>query len=456
MTGKHLRRRTLLTTTAVAAGALLAPAAAQAAPTAQGAPAAPATGGGGQGPVRALERAAHPLRSTEPGTDTADLRPLGAMIGGAKVVGLGEATHGSHEFFAMKERVFRYLVEERGFTTFALEMSWPAGLRIDEYLQGGRGDARRIVKEELGESPWEREEFVSLIEWMRDHNRRHPGHKVHFMGDDIGAPKVGDDLFARVTGYVQRQHPELLPRFTELYNGLRPLDDSFAYLAGPLAERQRLAANARQALELLTGRQGAGGTEFEWTVQHARSIAQTATFLAFDLADPAVIPVAMLYRDQLMADNTAWWQRHTGHRMLLSAHNSHVGYVTDIPETYPKVQGAFLRDLLGKDYLPIGFTFDRGSFLSKDQSLGGPWKKYTVDAAGPGTNEETLDKVRHRDYYLDIRTAPPAARTWLDTARPTRSIGTEYPVPLADIRIASSYDVLIHLHRIREADQLRP
>ncbi|MFI5617915.1 erythromycin esterase family protein [Streptomyces sp. NPDC051567] len=443
MVGEQMRRRSLFVAAAVVAGALAAPAAAQATT-------------GGRDPVRALERAAHPLRSTEPGADPADLRPLGAMIGDAKVVGLGEATHGSHEFFTMKERVFRYLVEEKGFTTFALEMSWPAGLRIDAYLQGGEGDARQVVQEQLGGSPWEREEFVSLLEWMRGHNDRHPGRKVHFMGDDIGAPRVGDEFFERVTGYARRHHPELLARLDALYTGLRPLDDSFAYLNRPLAERQRLAANARQALELLSGQPGRNGPEFTWAVQHARSIAQTATFLGHDLADSRAIPAAMRMRDRAMAENTAWWQRQTGHKMLLSAHNSHVAYVADTPETYPKVQGAFLRDMFGEDYLSVGFTFDQGSFLSKEKSLGGPWKKYDVDAAPPGTNEHTLDKVRHKNYFLDIRTAPPTARAWLDTARPTRSIGTEYPVPRADIRIARSYDVLVHLHRIREADTLRP
>ncbi|MGC0420974.1 erythromycin esterase family protein [Embleya sp. AB8] len=311
------------------------------------------------------------------------------------------------------------------------------------------------MTEALGGSPFERREFLHLIEWMRDHNRRRPGRRVHFMGDDAGAPRMGDAFFERVTGYVGRHHPRLLSRFTELYTGLRPLDDVFAYLSRPLAERQRLAANARQALELLAGQRDAGGQEFEWTVQHARSIAQTATFLGHDFDDPEAPAAAQLYRDRLMADNIAWWQRHTGHRILLSAHDGHVGYVSARPEAYPKVQGAFLRETLGNAYLAIATTFDQGSFLSQDRSLVGPWKKFTVDAAAPGTNEYTLDQVRYRDYFLDTRNAPAAARAWLDTARPTRQIGTQFPDPLDDIALGPSYDVLIHLHRVREADTLR-
>ncbi|MET9882095.1 erythromycin esterase family protein [Streptomyces sp. NPDC006430] len=448
---KRITRRRLLATAAIAAGAVLAPVAVQAATVDTG-----HTVGGKQDPVRVLERAAHPLRATEPGGDTADLRALSAMIGDAKVVGLGEATHGSHEFFTMKERVFRHLVEEKGFTTFALELSWSAGLQIDDYLQTGKGDAREIAAQTLANSPWEREEFVSLIEWMRDYNRNHPDRRVHFMGDDIGAPSLNDAFFGRVTGYVQKNHPEALPRLNDLYTGLRPIDDAFTYLGKPLAERQQLAAKAQQALELVSGQKGSGGDAFDWAEQNARSIAQTAKFLTLNPADRESLNALQRFRDEVMAQNVAWWRQHTGDKILVSAQNNHVGYVSDNPELYSKTQGSFLRDTMGKNYLPIGFTFNQGSFLSKDAALGGDWKKFTVGAAEPGRNEHTLDQVRYRDFYLDVRKAQAAARAWLGVARPTLNIGTQFPEKPRDIAIAKSFDVLIHLHEIREADKLKP
>lgn len=161
------------------------------------------------------------------------------------------------------------------------------------------------------------------------------------------------------------------------------------------------------------------------------------------------------YRDQVMAETTAWWQRRTGGRILLSAHDDHVGYVSSDPTTYPKTQGSFLRDTLGAGYLALGTTFDRGSFLSKDAALGGEWKKFTVDPAGPGTNEDTLDRVRYRDYYADLRKSPASARSWLDVSRPTFSVGTQYPVGgTPEIAIGRAYDVLVHLHTVREARKL--
>ncbi|KEF05360.1 MULTISPECIES: erythromycin esterase family protein [Streptomyces] len=480
----RISRRRLLTTAAVITlgAAALSPVtaqASQAAPAPSASASAASTGRaapvyGDQSPVRALEQAAHPLRSTDPGRNTTDLRALSSMIGNAKVVGLGEATHGSHEFFTLKERLFRHLVEEKGFTTFALELSWSAGLEIDEYLQTGKGDARRIAKRALANSPWDREEFVSLITWMRDYNRRHPHRTVHFMGDDLGAPSINDAFFARVTGYVQRTHPESLPRLNELYAGLRPIDDVFAYFRKPMAERQRLADRAQQALELITNRKDSGaGTEsgagagaragtssggdaYAWAVQNAQFIAQTTKFLTMDINDPASVTAAQRFRDEVMARNVTWWQRRTGHKILLSAQNDHVGYAAGDPELYPKTQGSFLRDLMGGNYLPIGFTFYQGSFLSKDAALAGDWKEFTVGTPKPTTNEYVLDKVRHRNFYLDVRHAPLAARTWLNTTRPTRNIGTEFPHPDARVAIARSFDVLIHLHEVTAATKTKP
>ncbi|MFD0151112.1 erythromycin esterase family protein [Streptomyces sp. NPDC055721] len=464
--GKTTGRRGLLALTGVlVATALAVPAAATAAaapdvravspePTAPTVSADSGTANRETALVRYLERSAHPLRSTEPGGRTADLRALSTMVGDAKVVGLGEATHGSHEFFAMKERVFRHLVEERGFTTFALEMSWSAGLRIDEYLQGGPGDPRTIAQETLAGSPWEREEFVSLIAWMREHNRRHPDRRVHFMGDDLGAPELGDHIFERVLSSVGRTRPEALPRLTELYAGLRPFDDIFGYLRKPVAEREENAARAQEALDLVAEHQE-GGDDPAWTVQHARNIAQTFAFATLDLADPASVTAAERLRDQAMADNVLWWQRHTGHKMLLSAHNGHVGYLSTHPDMYPRTQGAVLRDRLGNGYAAIGFSFASGSFLTKDASLDGDWKPVTVPAARPGMNEHVLDRVGYRDFYLDLRAAPGAARAWLDRARPVYDAGSTFtPDPLPTLALGRAYDVLIHLHRVRAADTL--
>ncbi|MFC8495174.1 erythromycin esterase family protein [Streptomyces sp. NPDC057235] len=425
----------------------LAPAPAGAAPPGTTAPASVTD------PARELARSARPL---------ADLRPLDRMVGSATVVGVGEATHSSAEFFTAKHRIFEYLVEEKGFTAFALEASWSTGLLIDAWVRTGRGDIEAIMRDEFQESYrlWNTGEYLDLFRWMREHNRLHPDRQVRFVGNDLGY--AGPNLFDAVTAYVSRTRPALLPRFRELYRESRPAGGVEEWMKGyldrPLAERRRMAGDVDRALALLERQRpggGAGALEAHaWAVQHARAIAQVGTEYAHDFATPEGVAAAMLYRDRVMAENTVWWQRRTGHRMLLSAHNGHVGYVTSRPEQYPRLQGAFLRDALGRDYVSVGASFGRGSFHAHDTGAPGePLRVFTVGPLGPDSGAHTLDRVAPEPFYLDLRRTTPAARAWLGTPRPERNIGTAYPWEgdVAPGRLSASYDLLIHFPRISAA-----
>ncbi|MEV1064655.1 erythromycin esterase family protein [Streptomyces sp. NPDC050263] len=432
----------------LSAAALAAPA------TASLSAATAATAADGTGVVAALDRAAHPLHTVEPGGDTGDLRALDRMIGAARVVGLGEATHSSHDFFALKDRVFRHLVEEKGVRTFALEGSWSTGLRLDDYVLHGTGDPGRIMSDEFQSEYlwWNNAEYLRLVGWMRAYNVRHPGDPVRFMGDDFAW--TGPELYDDVTRYVARAHPELTSRLDALYLGLRPTVKVETYMVGyydqPLAERREKAGRTAEALELLRGQPpGADRAAHDRAVQYAAVIDQTARWYAYDFADPEQNAASLLWRDRTMAENVLWWREHTGTKVLLSAHDAHVGYESFDPATYPRMQGAFLRDRLGAGYVSVGVTFDRGSFnaLDADQNL----RKWTLGPAGPGTAEAVLDQVRYRDYVVDLRSVSAPAREWLDVVRPVRFIGTDHPGPEFRIALGRSHDVLIHLHRVEAA-----
>ncbi len=410
--------------------------------------------------VDAVERSARTLRSTDPEGSLKDLGALGRMVGDARVVGLGEATHGSRDFFRMKHKVFRYLVEEKGFRTFSLELPWSSGLRIDAYVLRGEGNLEDIAREEFQGSYriWNNQDYRDLIEWMRDHNRRHPDDPVRFMGDDMGY--AGPELYDRVTDYVARAHPRLRARVAELYRGLAPTTDadtySRRYLELPQAERADRAERTRKVLELLRRQppgSGAARQEHAWAVQHARAVHQLAQGFSYDVTDEDQVVRMMRYRDQVMAENVAWWHRRTGDRILLSAHNTHVSYDA-FDARYPRTQGAFLRDTLGEDYVSVGFSFHQGAFkaFGTDDNV---MRTYRVDAARPGSNEHTLDKVRRRDYVLDMRTAPAAARAWLDEPRVTRNIGAGWPDPMTyEIALGEAHDILVHLHDVEATDYL--
>ncbi|GAA3506876.1 erythromycin esterase family protein [Streptomyces showdoensis] len=412
-------------------------------------------------PEAALGRVAHPLRTTEPGGPLADLRPFGRMVGDARVVGLGEASHSSHEFFTVKHRVLRYLVEEKGFRAFALEAPWSTGLRLDAYLVRGEGDLKQIMDEEFQGTYrwWNNAEYRDLLQWMRAYNVKHPNDPVRFVGDDGGF--AGAELYDKVSAYAAAARPELAPQLTELYRGLRPATDAETYvsdyLSKPMAERKELAERTGRAVDLLKQRSGTGpdADAHAWAVQHATAIHQMTTLFAFDWDDPRAVPDIMLYRDRIMAQNVAWWQRQTGDKIVLAAHNGHISLKTYIPGAYPRVQGDFLRERLGSGYLSVGLTFDHGSFNAFGAD--GAVHRFTVGPAAPGTIEHTLDRVRYHDSVVDLRNAPAAARAWLAAPHTVKNIGATYP-GIADapqIRLSESYDVVIHLQRVEAAHMLK-
>ncbi|MFE0738149.1 erythromycin esterase family protein [Streptomyces sp. NPDC058855] len=446
---RSARRRRLSLTSLLAAACL----AALGTPAAAGPPSAVRAPAATADPARELARTA---------TAPTDPVALDRLVGPATVVAIGEATHSSGEFFTAKHRVFEQLVEHEGFTTFALEAAWSTGLLVDTWVRTGRGDIEAIMRDEFQESYrlWNTEEYLDLFRWMRRYNQAHPDRQVRFMGNDLGY--AGPNLFDAVTGHVRRAHPALLPRFQELYRASRPSGPMEAwvkdYLGRPLAERRRMAKEADEALALLSAQRPAPGRAAReahaWAVQHARAIAQVGTEYAHDFADPAGVRRAMLYRDRVMAENTVWWQRRTGGRVLLSAHNGHIGYETLNPEHYPRTQGAFLRDLLGSRYVAVGASFGRGSFHAHDTGAPGePLRVFHVGLPGPDSHAETLDRVSPGPFLLDLRRTAPAARSWLAGVRPAHHIGTAYPWPGATpaVRLPASYDAIVHFPAVSAA-----
>ncbi|GHE65482.1 hypothetical protein GCM10018785_37980 [Streptomyces longispororuber] len=412
-------------------------------------------------PLAALDRMAHPLRTAEPRGDLADLRPFGRMVGDARVVGVGEATHSSHEFFTVKHRVLRYLVEEKGFRAFALEAPWSTGVRLNEYLTSGKGDLKQIMDEEFQGTYrfWNNAEYRDLLQWMRAYNVKHSKDPVRFVGDDSGF--AGAELYDKVSAYAAKARPELSKKLAELYRGLRPTTDAATYVkqyeAKPLAERKELAERTGRAVDLLKQRPGRGADAdaHAWAVQHATAIHQMTTMFAFDFDDPKKIPDMMRYRDKVMAENVVWWQQRTGDKIVLAAHNSHVALKTYVPQTHPKVQGDFLREKLGRAYLSVGLTFDRGSFNAFGQD--GGVHRFAVGSSAPGTTEHTLDRVRYRDFVADLRKAPDPARAWLAAPRVVKNVGATYPWSGDNpkVRLSKTHDVVIHLHQVEASRMLK-
>src|SRR5713101_1664023 len=131
-----------------------------------------------------LKSSAIPLDSTSPESGLDDLRQMESTIGNARIVAMGEATHGTREFFQLKHRMLEYLVTKKGFTVFGIEASFPDSQAVNEYVLHGTGDASAALAG-LGFWTWNTDEVLDMIVWMRAWNAD-PAHvaKVKFYGFD--------------------------------------------------------------------------------------------------------------------------------------------------------------------------------------------------------------------------------------------------------------------------------
>ncbi|MFK4040563.1 erythromycin esterase family protein [Nonomuraea wenchangensis] len=112
--------------------------------------------------------------------------PFRAALDGVRLAGLGEAMHGSAEFFSLRRRLTELLVRELGFTTLAIEAGAAAARAVDDHVRTGRGDARQVVAG-LGFWTLDTAEMLAVVEWLREHNRT-AERPVRFAGVDPQHP----------------------------------------------------------------------------------------------------------------------------------------------------------------------------------------------------------------------------------------------------------------------------
>ena len=160
--------------------------------------------------IRSLAR---PLHSP------ADLDPLLERIGDARCVLLGEASHGTADYYTWRAALSRRLVEEKGFSFLAVEGDWPDCYRVNRYIKGlpDSGGSAREVLHAFNRWPtwmWANEEFAELAEWMKEANDRRPeANRVGFFGLDVYS--LWDSLYQVMT-YVRKENPAALPAASRL------------------------------------------------------------------------------------------------------------------------------------------------------------------------------------------------------------------------------------------------
>lgn len=398
------------------------------------------------------------IRSVSPDLGGEDLAPLAAMIGSSRVAGFGEATHGSREFFQMKDRAFRYLVAKHGFTAFAIEANYAEGEAIDAYVKGSDGDPEALVGA-MGFWTWDTEELVELVRWMRAWNENHE-QKISFYGVDIQfAPSNLRLAFDFLDKAGAKDGPSRAV-FADYLAAATSIGEGYRATAGydPATGRQlRTAAESlfryfeehRDALVAATS-----VDDYE----RARSGALAASWY-FLMEGPTAdrrftgLPLGYDVRDRGMADlvEAALHREGPDGRVFVWAHNAHVIRTRHVDDRL--TMGQFLAQDLKADYVSVGFAFDHGAFQAMPPTSDAtPKPKLSEMFVGPAPDDHSealLRKGPSPIYAVDLRRLNPAsgAWRWFDARRQLRWTGANYSIELMakhpPISLRQSYDILL-------------
>ena len=387
------------------------------------------------------------IATVDTGNGFADLEPLRHVIGDARIVSLGEATHGTREFFQLKHRLLEFCVSELGFTTFGIEASYPECLRINDYVRHGIGNVADALTGQRFWT-WDTEEVLALIQWIRAWNKAHE-RQVKFYGFDMQFPT---EAALGVLDYLKQVAPKLAAASED---PLWPLSDDFSadrfHLISPTARDAAQACIAR-ILEAFARERSpwvAATSEYEWRLARLNTVVldQSARLqLALSQAAPAVS------RDVAMAENVAALLELEGPeaKAVLWAHNGHAAretkYLTDDKKPIPNM-GSRLHELFDRQHLVMGFAFNQGSFQAIEWGRG--LVNHTVGPAPEGSLDHVLATADIPAYLLDLATAPaegPVA-DWLASRPLSRSIGAVYSAEDAEKYLEAAdprrnYDVL--------------
>ncbi|HEY0151711.1 MAG TPA: erythromycin esterase family protein [Longimicrobium sp.] len=397
------------------------------------------------GPARATaaERAWLRSRAVPLGSqDAPRMEPFRAVVGDARVVSLGEGTHGTREFFQLKHRLIEHLVERMGFGVVMLEANQLQTERVNRYVLTGEGTAREAMSGLF--KVLQTEEVLAMVEWLRAWNAsgKRP---VEVVGYDMQDPRLPIDS---VLAFVRRSDPAFLAAADSAYDAMRT-----AWLPGPYPDRpdsavrrwqasadvvrRHLASRAPAYLE--RARTRADSVSIAWALQNAE-----VAYQASSLGNSTPFRV----RDSTMALNVRWSlaQRPAGTRAVVWAHNSHVSRA-------PEWMGTYLERLLPGQVRVVGFTTAQGEY-----SAFSTWGRDTrtrqvgVFRIAPvpppaGSVAAELFSLGAPLAIVDLRGAAGAAGgRWLAEPRPFLSIGGRavdygyHPTPLA-----AEFDALIYV-----------
>ena len=406
-----------------------------------------------------------------------DLDVLFDTVGDAHFVCIGEASHGTHEFYAARAELTQRLIEEKGFSAVAAEADWPDAYRVNRYVHGRSddGSSEEALRgfERFPTWMWRNTVVLDFVGWLREWNDRtgrDERAKAGFYGLDLYS------LFRsieEIIGYLERVDPAAAARARERYACFDHFNDdaqsygfSAAFGAGESCERE--------AIEQLVDLQ-------RHALEYARRDGLVADDESFDARQNAlaVRNAEEYYRSMFQGGVSSWnlrdrhmvdtldalaahlgRQRGTPAKVVVWAHNSHVGdaRATERAAAGELTVGQLVRERHQGDCRLIGFTTYAGTVTAADD-WDAPAQRKRVRPALDGSFEELFHEVGEKSFSLPLGIARQAADV-LRSPRLERAIGviyrpeTERQSHYFRARMADQFDAVRHIDETRAVEPL--
>jgi len=402
-----------------------------------------------------------------------DYHALLRLIGDARFVLLGEASHGTHEFYSERAAITKRLIAEKGFSILAIEADWPDSARVHRYVRSAAADAR--ADEALSgfrRFPtwmWRNTVVLELIEWLRDFNKNIDPKRarVGFYGMDLYSLHTSIDA---VLEYLEKVDAEAARRARLRYScfdhfSREPQEYGYATTVGAIescehAVIEQLTELQRKATELLSRDGEVAAEEFFFAEQNARLVKDAEQYYRAMFRGRAS---SWNLRDRHMAETVENLVAHLdGSRQpkaIIWAHNSHLGdaRATEMSHYGELNVGQLIRERFRDDAMLIGFTTHHGT-VTAASDWGAPAQRKNVRPALRGSYEELFHQTGLPRFWIDLRGAGQIGV--LQQRRIERAIGVIYRPESERLshyfhaRLPEQFDAVIHIDETRAVEPL--
>lgn len=350
--------------------------------------------------IRSLSR---PLRSP------IDLDPLLERVGDARYVLLGEASHGTAEFYTWRAALSQRLIEEKDFRFIAVEGDWPDCYRVSRYIKGypESGESAREVLHAFERWPtwmWANEEVVALVNWLREYNDAQPAERrVGFYGLDVYS--LWDSLY-QVMGYLRKHDPTALEAVRRAVQCFEPYGEDVQEYAR--AARWIEASCEDEVVALLAElRQRARANpphdpEARFDAEQNALVLKNAEHYYRTMVQGGL--ASWNIRDRHMTETLERLMRHHGHgaKAIVWEHNTHIGDAryTDMAATGMVNVGQLIRERHAEEgVMLVGLGAYRGRVIAGSE-WDAPMERMKVPSARPGSWEDVLHRAGAADRLL--------------------------------------------------------